>query len=212
MNPSDSHAGQAVYSDFVLRMYDWYVLGLSNRLAWNCPADEVLALYNRNLGRRHLDVGVGTGYYLDRSRMPADVELELLDLNPNSLAHTARRIRRYRPISHQGDVLAPLALDAQPFDSIGMSYLLHCLPGPMAHKASAFDRLAPYLADDGVLFGATLVHRDIDRNLLAKLLMRTYNRKGIFGNRDDSPANLRAELSTRFDRVETYRRGCAILF
>ena len=33
----------------------------------------------------------------------------------------------------------------KPFDSIAVSYLLHCLPGPVCNKAILFENLAPLL-------------------------------------------------------------------
>jgi hypothetical protein len=57
----------------------------------------------------HLDVGVGTGYFLDRCTFPvAAPEVHLMDLNPNCLEKTARRIRRYRPVTHRCNVLDPI--------------------------------------------------------------------------------------------------------
>ena len=44
--------------------------------------------------RGHLDVGVGTGWFLDRVRPPADLELTLLDANPACLHHAAARLAR----------------------------------------------------------------------------------------------------------------------
>jgi hypothetical protein len=41
--PLDSRAGQAVYSRWTLQLYDLYVLGLSCRLAWRCPAGATTA-------------------------------------------------------------------------------------------------------------------------------------------------------------------------
>jgi hypothetical protein len=91
-------AGQAVYSPMVLRTYDSIVLGLSNRFLWRCPTAELLRLYDRNVSERHLDVGVGTGYFLDKSRWPvAKPAITLLDLNPNCLTMASRRIRRFTP-------------------------------------------------------------------------------------------------------------------
>ena len=86
-------AGQAVYSPLVLSVYDILVLGISNRLLWRCPTPGLVDLYNRNLGARHLDIGVGTGYFLDHAKWPVSrPDITLLDLNPNSLAAAARRI------------------------------------------------------------------------------------------------------------------------
>jgi len=58
-------AGQAVYSKRVLGNYDLVVLGLSNRFLWRCPTERLLEHYNRHVTENHLDVGVGTGYFLD---------------------------------------------------------------------------------------------------------------------------------------------------
>src|SRR5215207_6158968 len=68
--PSDVVAGQAIYNRATLAVYDVGVLGLSCRLLWRCPKAEMLAGYDRNVGARHLDLGVGTAYFLDRCRFP----------------------------------------------------------------------------------------------------------------------------------------------
>ena len=82
----------------VLRTYDWIVLGLSNRFLWRCPTAELLRLYDRKVSERHLDVGVGTGYFLHKAKWPvAKPVITLLDLNPNCLTTASRRIRRFTP-------------------------------------------------------------------------------------------------------------------
>ena len=91
-------AGQAVYSKSMLAIYDWLVLRFSNRLIWKCPSKQILALYDRHVTANHLDVGVGSGYFLDRCRFPTDrPRLGLMDLNPNCLDATANRAARYQP-------------------------------------------------------------------------------------------------------------------
>lgn len=63
--PLSTEAGASVYSPAVLKLYDWWVLGLSNRFAWECPTKTVLLpFFKEHIGQRHLDVGVGTGFYL----------------------------------------------------------------------------------------------------------------------------------------------------
>lgn len=59
-------AGAAVYSKPFLSVYDLYVLGFSNTFVWHCPARLILDFYNEHISRKHLDVGVGTGYFLDK--------------------------------------------------------------------------------------------------------------------------------------------------
>lgn len=60
---ADVERGQRIYGPLVLRAYDLFVLGFSNRFAWCCPSSTMLAQYDRHVGRRHLDIGVGTGWY-----------------------------------------------------------------------------------------------------------------------------------------------------
>lgn len=64
-------AGQAVYTKRTLALYDILVLGISNRLIWKCPTARLVDHYNTHLTANHLDVGVGTGYFLDRCRFPS---------------------------------------------------------------------------------------------------------------------------------------------
>ena len=80
-------AGQAVYSPATLALYDLAVLGISNALLWRCPTRRILALYNQYASEEHLDVGVGTGWYLDHTLFPcSNPRIGLLDLNGSSLA------------------------------------------------------------------------------------------------------------------------------
>lgn len=75
------HAGQAVYTRNILSAYDILVLGLSNRYIWQCPSARIESLYNTHVSANHLDVGVGTGYFLDRCRYPATKpRVALMDL------------------------------------------------------------------------------------------------------------------------------------
>jgi methylase of polypeptide subunit release factors len=102
-------AGQRVYTPRVLKLYDLWVLGVSNRWLWRCPTSELLALYDAHASANHVDVGVGTGFYLDRCRFPvARPRIALVDLNPDALAAAAARIARYAPACVRADVMAPI--------------------------------------------------------------------------------------------------------
>ena len=69
--PSDQdvEAGQAVYNKYVLAIYDLLVLGFSCRFLWKCPAHRMTKQYDTFVTNNHLDVGVGTGYFLDHYAM-----------------------------------------------------------------------------------------------------------------------------------------------
>jgi hypothetical protein len=208
-----THAGQAIYNPATLALYDLVVLGISNRLIWQCPTRRILQLYDRHVTANHLDVGVGTGWYLDHCRFPgSDVRLGLMDLNTDSLRKAAGRLQRYKPELYRADVLKPIQINAKPFRSVSLSYLLHCLPGSITQKAVVFDHLTSLLERRGVLFGATLLSSGVERTGPARALMRVYNSKGVFSNDADSLDALRHELASRYKQVSIQVVGCAALF
>ena len=211
---ADVEAGQAVYTPLVLAFYDLFVLGFSSRFAWRCSSSDMLAFYDRNVGAKHLDVGVGTGFFLDKCRWPVErPELVLLDLNEHSLKAAARRIQRYRPKAVRGDALRPVDLGGARFDSIGMNFLLHCLPGPLEQKsATVVDNLKPHLASGGAVFGSTILGRGVKHNALGRGLMRVYNKKGIFSNLEDDVEGLQRALAAEFGKVQVELVGAVALF
>jgi len=62
------------------------------------------------------------------------------------------------------------------------------MPGPPAAKASIFGHLRGNLSPTGVLYGATILGKGerVRHNWLGRFLMWVYNRKGVFGNVDDT--------------------------
>jgi hypothetical protein len=109
-------------------------------------------------------------------------------------------------------VLEPIADPPAAFDSIGVNYLLHCLPGTMESKAAAFDHLLPLLIPGSTLFGSTLLQCGVKRNWAAKRLMTFYNSKGVFTNTHDDLDSLARELRKRFRDVTIEVLGCAAVF
>lgn len=211
--PADVKAGQAIYSAGILRLYDWYVLGLSNRLVWRCPTAKIEQLYREHLSGNHLDVGVGTGYFLDRCPFPErSPRIVLMDLNPTCLAAASERIARYEPQQVQCNILEPIQYDGPQFASISMNYVLHCLPGTLSQKSVVFDHLKSLLRPNGTLFGSTILGDGLPRNLMAQTLMSVYNRKGIFSNQDDSLQALQDALDRRFESCRVDTVGCVALF
>lgn len=208
-----SHSrGAAVYTPATLALYDSFVLGFSNSFVWNCPTRVILDLYDQHVSAKHLDIGVGTGHFLDRCRFPASPTIALLDLNPNSLEKSAKRLLRYAPTCHLGDVLQPLDVGWSGFGSIGLNYVLHCLPGDLKSKSIVFQNVKPLLKDGGVIFGSTLLGRGVEHNFLARKLMRAYNAAGIFSNWSDSPEDLEAGLRAHFNQCTIRVQGSVALF
>ena len=207
-------AGQRVYTPFTLRVYDLFVLGFSNRFVWRCRSSKMLERYESHVGERHLDVGVGTGWFLDHCRWPVESpQITLLDLNENSLSTASDRIRRYVPATVQANVLDPVDLGDSHFGSIGANFLFHCLPGELEWKVTTVvSNLRPYLASGGVFFGSTILGSGVAHNLLGRRLISLYNRKGIFSNIEDNQGGLEQGLASELTDVETEVVGAVALF
>lgn len=209
----DAAAGQAFYTRRSLAIYDLAILGYFSRVAWRCPASRVLDHYDRYVSANHLDIGVGTGYFIDRCTYPsATPRLALMDPNTECLDVAERRTARYRPKRIQASVIDPIDFDGPRFESIGMTYLLHCLPGDIRQKAVAFEHAGSLGRPGAVLFGATLLTGGVDPNWYARAVMRWNNKRGIFSNAHDDVEGLRWSLEEHLDDTIIELVGCVALF
>ncbi|KAA5920949.1 class I SAM-dependent methyltransferase [Pantoea sp. Bo_2] len=210
----DSQKGAQVYTPLSLKIYDWWVLNISNTYAWQCRTRPILLdHFQKFMGENHMDIGVGTGFYLSHtSKKPQN--FTLLDLNPNSLKSTSERIvPQFTVRSIQHDVFMPLPADLNnSFDSVSMFYLLHCLPGSMNTKEIVISNAASALKADGTLYGATILGSGVTHNKFGTKLMCLYNKKGIFNNWQDSADGLRAALDAHFREVDVKVCGTVALF
>jgi SAM-dependent methyltransferase len=212
VSPEADH-GQAAFTRTGLALYDLLVLRGLCRWVWRCPNERILAAYRRHLSNNHLEVGVGTGYFLDHARFSnASPRIALLDLNTHCLARTVRRIARYRPETYRADVLRPIVLDVRPFESIALNYVVHCLPASWPGKAVVFEHLVTLLKPGGTLFGATLVQGDVPRSAAAVGLMRWFNARGTLNNQTDTQAGLVQGLEQHLRDVRVELVGCVALF
>jgi SAM-dependent methyltransferase len=189
------------YTPRFLKTYDAWVLGFMAPRVWKMGDEPGLALYRKHMGRRHLDVGPGTGYFIAESKPPQDIELTLVDPNPNVLDHCAKTLAQWEPIMVRANVLKPLPLEG-PFDSAALTHVIHCLPGPLAAKAPAIKHIASVLTHDGRLFGGTVLGLSARHTWAARMFLRLANLHGGFDNRDDDVDGLRAMLEEHFSEVE----------
>lgn len=208
-----AYAGQAGYTRLLLPLYDTIVMRYTLPRLWRCPKERILALYDENVRGRHLDVGVASGYLIDRCRFPTESpEITLMDLNPNSLGYAARRLRRYSPRTHRANVLEPWGLPVGSFESVAMSNLLHCVPGTLREKRVALEHARDALAPGGTLFGATVLGLEAEHTRKSRRAMERLNRKGGFCNLDDRLEDLDAGLAAAFPSHDVEVRGVVALF
>jgi len=206
-------SGHAVYTGFVLKLYDLIVCEFSNRFVWHCASHRIQSLYDRRVSANHLEVGPGTGYFLDRCAFSSGCSrLVLLDLNLNCLEKSMRRLARYSPQCRRADIRQKPVGERPGFDSIGLNYVLHCLPGNAAAKETVMENLKTYLNPGGVVFGSTILGRGGRPGVLARMFIKVYNSMGIFSNVEDSPDLLRQILEKHFKTPSLEVRGNVALF
>ncbi|KAI9792882.1 MAG: hypothetical protein M1833_000994 [Piccolia ochrophora] len=208
----DTEPGAAIYSRWLLAIYDLWVLGFVNSFIWRCSTKRtLLPFFRKNVRKHHLDIGVGTGYYLKHANIPADVNVTLADLNANTLVAAKEQLGRPDAETWLHDITKPLPTKDK-FDSISMFYLLHCMPPPTSSKTAIFSHLKFNMASDGVLYGATILGEGVKHNLMGKALKAMLNRKGVFGNTHDTEAEFVDALKENFNIVHSQVVGAILLF
>ncbi|KAM5536901.1 hypothetical protein V8D89_009448 [Ganoderma adspersum] len=219
------HPSASFYTILTLRLYDFFVLNVTNSLAWRCPTrTTLLPFYQKHTkeSSTHLEIGVGTGYYPSAATSSGALSktqlITLCDLNPNTLAFSKSRIMRagykgsIETLEH--NVFYPLSQDVRAkYDSVALYYLFHCLPGSFPQKGTdAFANITPALAPHGVVHGATVLGTGVGHNWFGSQLMGFYNKNGIFGNTGDTEEGLREALAEVFEEWEVTVVGAVALF
>lgn len=207
------NAGIALYTRLFLSVYDLLALRYFCRLIWKCPSSQLLALYNRYVTANHLDIGVGTGYFLDKCSFPSgEPRLAIMDLNQNSLDVAGKRLGRYNPEIYKRNVLESFDIGTPPFASVGILNLLHCLPGNMKEKGIIFDNIKEVLIPGGIVFGSTILYKGARANPVGDLALRWNNRTGFMTNLDDDIEDVKATLSRYFPESRVWRTGYMVFF
>ena len=206
-----AYRGQADYNELLLRLYDPLVLGPISRYVWRCPAELGVRMYREHIRPNHLDVGPGTGYFIDHAGLPAGSRVTILDPNPTVLRHVSRRLRDLDVTAVEADVLKPLPV-AGPFDSAAMNAVLHCLPGPLERKAVALANIARVLAPDATFFGATVLGRRTRHTRVGRAMLTAFNRRGVFDNLDDTEDGIAEILRRSFRQVTIETCGGLAIF
>lgn len=209
----DVEAGQAIYTPRMLGFYDFLILRIIVPYIWKSPIGSRLKLYNANISSNHLEVGVGSGFYLEKTIFPnSNPRLALMDLNPNCLNYTSARLSHYHPETYRANILEPIELDIDKFDTIGLNAVIHCLPGTMESKLVVFDHLKNLLNPGGVIFGSTILNIGVEKNWLTNWFMKRYNDRKVFTNLNDDLATLEQGINERFSNVEIEVIGTTAIF
>lgn len=204
---------QKYYTGFILWIYDLWVVGFNCSFAWMCPSNVMVKHYNKYVSANHLDLGIGTGYYLDKCKFPSeDVKLTIMDMNNSTLDKAEYRLRRYNPQTYLQNALEPIKHDVSKFDSIGINFLMHCIPGHFSEKGVVFTNLKKQLNPNGVLFGSTILNHSIKKNFFGKFFLDWFNKEGVFNNLEDTEEALEKSLRSTFNYYKITIKGSVAMF
>lgn len=203
---------QAFFNGFNLSFYD-LVVSVVSPLAWRCPLSFLVGRHQQWMSNNHLEVGPGTGSVIDQcNSFEPDGRLVLMDLSEACLQKSAKTLARFNPQTCQQNILEPIEHDIELFDSIGINYVFHCVPGSFKQKGVAFEYLAKVLKPGGVLFGCSVLSQGVGKNLLAKAAMGFLQSSGIFNNQEDNVKELTAALEAHFVDVKVELKGPTAVF
>ena len=205
--------GVRIYSSLLLTFYDTLIMKVLTPYIWRCKATNYLKLYQVYMTENHADVGVGTGYCLDRCDFaPGKVRIALIDLQQNCLDYTARRLARFQPECYQRDALKDIHIDADSFDSIALGGILHCIPGDLTDKGKVFDSLKPIMNQDTRVFGYTILNKDVDKTPLSRIVFYILQKLKVINGIHDSAQHLVIELQNRFQQSDVEVVGSVAIF
>lgn len=194
---------QRFFNKASLFIYDFILYGFISKYAWGSSLQRLDAHFQKYVSSNHLEVGVGTGYLLDRIKFSTpNPRLALMDLSLPCLEKTRHKVSRYSPEIYVQNLLEPMQHGILPFESISINYVLHCVPGDINQKCQALIQLKTLLKPDAVLIGTTVLSKDASKNLLARPFMWFLNFLGVFNNSEDGAIDLENFLKTNFQVVE----------
>ncbi|RAL09589.1 uncharacterized protein BO97DRAFT_436690 [Aspergillus homomorphus CBS 101889] len=202
-----------IYKPWDLLIHEVWVLGIVSTWAWGCSTSEdLLPQFRASIGKNHLDIGSGTGYYLRQGEIPATTLLALLDLEHPARNLGLQRCGRPDACGLQADILQPLPV-TDTFDSVSMYYLLHCIPATMAEICAIFKHIKRNMTLDGIIHGASVLGKGVRKdNCFAAHVRRSGLNTGIFHNTDDNAYDFEHALPTNFEEVETRVVGSVFMF
>lgn len=208
-----TRVGQMFFSTMSHRLYDTGLYKFVTGSIWRCPTALLLDNYADNISNNHLEVGVGSGYFLQRTLCAEFLDRLLLsDLNRRCLAKSGARLAAFAPEMLEHNIQQPLPISARGFKSVGMNYVLHCIPGRFSRNQAIFQNVHAALEEEGVFFGATLIPDKFRDGIASWLLMRALNGLGIFNNSNHRVDELKGALKVYFSKVEVSMVGNAAVF
>ena len=173
-----------------LKHYDKIVNRINCLYVWKCSENYIINHYRNNISSYHLEIGPGTGYFLKKENLRKNFsiqQLTLLDVNENILNYSKQNLKNdydHKIITVHQDVFSKKINKNIKFNSVGINYVLHCIPGTLENN---IDTLINNLGSSNYnLFGSTLICDPLHMNPIAEYELILLNNLGIFNNSNDT--------------------------
>jgi len=194
-----TNISQRYFNPLLMSVYDFFVYRMVSQYIWGCSKELLVQRYRHYVSPHHLEVGVGTGYLIDKSDANL-LSLDLMDLSCACLRKASKRLNRYSPNIIRHNLLEKPLEDDKRYDSIGINYVMHCVAGDFNNKGVVFGNLKKLLTNKGIIFGASVLKTQRS-SVRASLLMGFLNGIGIFNNANDTYEDLKRALEKHFRYV-----------
>lgn len=171
--------------------YDYLVNDLNCNLVWQCEKNNIVQNYVSNITGNHIEIGPGTGYFLQNEQFNT---LQLIDINNDILVNSGQNLKKnsIEIQSHCHNIFSYTLTHLKPADSIGLSYVLHCVPGKIEDNVKNLINNIHF--DKYILFGASVIKDPEERNMFAEIELFWLNKLGIFNNHGDTYKGLQKYL------------------
>lgn len=179
--------------------YDFFVNKFVCSYIWRCNENNISKLYDENVSTNHLEIGPGTGFFIRKNKFNnlylCDINRDVLDFTKNQLKNNSKNI-----ISINKNLfLDSNNLNIYDINSVGLSYVLHCVPGNLSDNLNT---LKSNLSNNKnlTIFGSTVINTN--NKAIPNLALLFLNKYGIFSNKYHCYQDLRKFIKDNNGHIE----------
>lgn len=198
------------FNRIIFKNYDLLVNNLNCKYVWKCDQKYIQNIYDKNITRNHIEIGPGTGYFLKKYKFD---NLTLIDVNQDILEESSRNLenncKNINIINHN-IFEKNNKLEIKNYNSIGINYVLHCVPNDLSYSISNMINNIPN--NNLTLFGSTVIPSEKDKFSLAQLEIYFLNKFGIFNNKSHSVNDISLYIKNNFQNYNMNKIGNSFLF